>query len=181
MNQEKNDVSITDEKSEIDTPLTPEKLEGIQGLLSQLPEEMLVEAISKSSPSGISLVRQTISQGYSGPLPPPKMLNDYELVTPGFAERIVTMAEKEQNHRHSLENTAVNGAITKDKRSQRYALFCIIFLSLLCGLLIYLGHEIAGTVFGGVTLVSIAALFITGKKDNKKNNIEEEQGENTDQ
>jgi uncharacterized membrane protein len=149
----------------------------VQELLSELPQEMLIEALSQREGNGSKLrvVEQAISQRYSGPLPPPKMLHDYEMVTTGFAERIVTMAEKEQGHRHTLENTAVNGAINKDKRSQNYALFCIVFLSVLCGGLIYLGHDLAGTVLGGATLVSLAALFITGKRDNK--NIEEDEND----
>ncbi|MGL1957864.1 MAG: DUF2335 domain-containing protein [Colwellia sp.] len=146
---------------------TDQELTEVQGLLSDLPQEMLVEALmEKNNGKGGSKVRieQAISKQYSGPLPPPEMLHDYDMVNAGFAERIVSMAEKEQGHRHSLENIAVNGAINKDKRSQMYALFCIIFLSILCGGLIYLGHDTAGTVLGGATLVSLAALFITGKR-----------------
>lgn len=33
---------------------------------------------------------------YTGPLPPPGAMADYEKVLPGMADRIVTMAEKEQ-------------------------------------------------------------------------------------
>jgi len=37
---------------------------------------------------------------FEGPLPPPEQLKQYEEVSPGFAERIVQMAEKEQDFRH---------------------------------------------------------------------------------
>ena len=174
---DKNDIDALESGESIneDSP-TDKQITEIQNLLSDLPQEMLLEALmeQKSTENGsrVRIIEQAISQKYSGPLPPPKMLHDYDLVTPGFAERIVSMAEKEQGHRHSLENTAVNGAINKDKRSQRYALFCIVFLSILCGGLIYSGHDTAGTVLGGATLVSLAALFITGKRSAEKDNSE---------
>ncbi len=169
---------LTSSTTEPDITPTNEKMSEIQGFLSELPQEMLIEALNKGegNESKVRIVEQAISQRYSGPLPPPKMLHAYETITEGFAERILSMAEKEQDHRHTIENTAVNGAINKDKRSQSYALLCIIFLSVLCGGLIYLGHDVAGTVLGGATLVSLAALFITGKRDNKstaENEIDE--------
>lgn len=37
---------------------------------------------------------------FTGPLPPPEQLLQYEQISPGFADRIVTMAEKEQENRH---------------------------------------------------------------------------------
>lgn len=169
-NPQNKDTLITDNE-----PCSTDKqLTEVQSLLSDLPEEMLLEALMKKS---AHLVKQEVSQNYSGPLPPPKMLHDYDIVTPGFAERIVSMAEKEQGHRHSLENIAVNGAINKDKRSQRYALFCIVFLAVLCGGLIYSGHDIAGTVLGGVTLVSLATLFLTGKRKEGKEGASENNAE----
>lgn len=168
-NEENREVSTSD----IDVSPTDKEINEVQDLLSDLPQEMLLEALmeQKSSENGskVRVVEQAISQQYSGPLPPPKMLHDYDMVSAGFAERIVSMAEKEQGHRHSLEDTAVKGAINRDIRSQRYALFCIVFLSVLCGGLIYAGHDTAGTVLGGATLVSLAALFITGKRKEETN------------
>lgn len=37
---------------------------------------------------------------FEGPLPPPEQLTQYEQISPGFAERIIQMAEKEQQFRH---------------------------------------------------------------------------------
>lgn len=44
---------------------------------------------------------------YQGPLPPPQMFRDYEDVLPGAAHRIISMAEKEQSHRHRWEADAL--------------------------------------------------------------------------
>lgn len=37
------------------------------------------------------------------PVPPPQMLEHYERILPGAAERIVRMAEEEWRHRHELD------------------------------------------------------------------------------
>lgn len=44
-----------------------------------------------------------ISQEFSGPLPPPEMLAQYEDVVPGAAERIIVITEEQHRHRMSVE------------------------------------------------------------------------------
>lgn len=46
-------------------------------------------------------------QQFSGPLPPPDMLLKYNDIVPDGAERIIVMAEKQQNHRIYLEKLVV--------------------------------------------------------------------------
>jgi len=41
---------------------------------------------------------------FSGPLPPPEAFEKYDLIVPGAAERILTIAESEQRHRHGWED-----------------------------------------------------------------------------
>ena len=164
-----------EEELDINSLKGKEELE-VQDLLHRLPKEMLLDALGNVS---LTVEQQVSHQQYSGPIPPPSMLNDYDKVKNGFAERIVSMAENEQKHRHSLEFTAIDGAITKDRRSQNYALICVLFISTLCGTLIYNGHDGAGAFLGGTTLVGLAALFITGRRDVTKKN-ESEKGAVTD-
>lgn len=44
------------------------------------------------------------SASYSGPLPPPSFLNQFEQIVPGSAERIIRYSEREQEHRHNIED-----------------------------------------------------------------------------
>jgi uncharacterized membrane protein len=55
-----------------------------------------VTALTQHSVSSLTLE----SSRFEGPLPPPTDLAQYEQVSPGFADRIVQMAEKEQDFRH---------------------------------------------------------------------------------
>jgi len=43
---------------------------------------------------------------YSGQIPPPHLLRDFDDLIPGTAARIIQWAEDEQRHRHNLERSA---------------------------------------------------------------------------
>lgn len=47
------------------------------------------------------------AQSYEGPFPPPALLQQFEEVLPGAAERIFQYSEREQQHRHGIERTQV--------------------------------------------------------------------------
>jgi uncharacterized membrane protein len=46
-------------------------------------------------------------QRFAGPLPPPALLEEYDQVVPGLAERIVVMAEGEGDHRRRIESRLI--------------------------------------------------------------------------
>src|ERR1035438_8495401 len=52
------------------------------------------------------LVQATMQ--FSGPLPPPGILAQYNDVCPNGAERIIAMAEKQQEHSQELERSVVH-------------------------------------------------------------------------
>ena len=45
---------------------------------------------------------------FSGPIPPPKLLAEYEKIVPGSGDRIIRMAEHQMAHRHQMESEAVS-------------------------------------------------------------------------
>lgn len=141
----------------------------IQELIRQLPEEFLAIALAEKikndqSELEVTKVVRAVSQQFSGPIPPPQILGDYDKVQAGFAERIVAMAEKEQTHRHVIEGKALSSEISVQMRGQVFAL--ILSLVILCGsmFLIYSGKEIAGSALAGSSLIGLACIFITGRK-----------------
>ena len=46
-------------------------------------------------------------QQFAGPLPPPQVLQEYNRVIPGAAERLLVMAEEPAKHRRELERRVV--------------------------------------------------------------------------
>lgn len=107
---------------------------------------------------------------FEGPLPPPEMLQQYEEIQTGFADRIVLRAEKEQQHRHKvddgntrLEDRALTHAATQSYIGQACALVIAV---LAIGGGIYLAandKSLSGIIAIVTALVGLAAVFITGK------------------
>lgn len=52
---------------------------------------------------------------FRGPLPHPAILKQYEDIQTGFANQIMQMAQKEQNHRQDLEKKIVESELSIDK------------------------------------------------------------------
>lgn len=61
-------------------------------------------------------VPQNISytEAFSGPIPPPNLLERYEAITPGAADRILTMAENQSKHRIAAESEKTIRSISRE-------------------------------------------------------------------
>ena len=105
---------------------------------------------------------------FSGPLPHPQTLRQYDEVLPGAAERILRMAEKQQDHRIGIDQSGV--------RRANWGLgagFSLSVLGLgLTALLVMHGHDIAGSVLGSGTFLSLVGTFVYGSKVRSQENIE---------
>src|SRR6266699_3874292 len=55
---------------------------------------------------------------FSGPLPAPETLAEYDRVLPGLARRIVERWEKESDHRQGMERSIVRARISNQSRGQ---------------------------------------------------------------
>lgn len=77
----------------------------------------------------VKLVHQ---EAYQGPLPHPDLLVKYEEIIPGSAERILSMAEKEQRHRHQLENEVIKKEIAQKGRGLYFG-FTLALLIIVVG------------------------------------------------
>ncbi len=101
-------------------------------------------------------------ESFSGPLPDPSTLKRFDEVLPGTAERIIIMAEQQQSHRQMLEKTVVIG----DGRRAMFGLGAGLFVAIavlgVAAFLIYNGHDAAGTIIGGLDIVSLVAVFVYG-------------------
>jgi len=69
---------------------------------------------------------QVTAQQFSGPVPHPEILQGYDQVLPGAAERILTMAELDQKHQIQLESSAQHLAAKEIKRGQIFGLIVSI-------------------------------------------------------
>lgn len=130
------------------------------------------EAIKNLKPEQRDIVIKSFQavrqESFSGPIPHPELLQGYESVKQGFAERIVSMAEEQQKHRFECENKMVAGTVSESKRGQWMAfIVAMLFLGAAVVLGLY-GHDWLGGVIGGGTLVALVTVFVTGRHSKDK-------------
>lgn len=118
---------------------------------------------------------------YEGVIPPPEMYGGYEDVLEGSADRILKMAEKQQEHRFALEKSRQN---TRNELAMRELKSTIILdgLSRVLGFIIILtvvgggvylvsqGNELGGYASVIVGLATLIGTYLWGRK---KGNSEE--------
>jgi uncharacterized membrane protein len=92
------------------------------------------------------------------------MFADYEAILPGAADRILCMAEKQQQHRMSLEKTALEA----DAWQSKAGLFCGTFIAVFLGgagtYLIHTGHNASGLAAVITPLVGLVGVFVYGQR-----------------
>ena len=86
---------VSKESNNITTSMDEENQE-IQRILKEVPEELLINIIAdrlqSDSSNEIKRLIQIASQhSFSGPIPPPQMLSEYNSAHEGLADRIVSI------------------------------------------------------------------------------------------
>lgn len=105
---------------------------------------------------------------FSGPLPPPEMLEAYKRAFPECPQRIVKMAEDQLQHRHRLEERKLTGDIAAERRGS------YLGVALTGGAIagaVYLlgaGQSLAGYVIFATQVVVVVALKLLARHDQAK-------------
>jgi uncharacterized membrane protein len=101
---------------------------------------------------------------FSGPIPPPEFLKQYDLLVPGIAKRFLEEPHLEAEHRRNLEKTMLSERIRMSKRGQWMA-FCLALLSILAAFTaIFTGYSIAGLAIFFTAAASLVGVFFYAKK-----------------
>ncbi len=130
--------------------------EGVRSALHDHPQ----------APPAVTVERHEV-QAFSGPVPSPEVLDKYEKILPGAADRIITMAELEQSHRHECENKALRQNIENHKarnlevaRGQRYGLVIGLTAIAAGAALAFNGHGLPGGFIGTGGVIGLVAAFL---------------------
>jgi uncharacterized membrane protein len=102
-----------------------------------------------------SQVIMQVSKFFSGPLPPPDLLADYNNAFSGAAERIVAMAESQLKHRQSIEMKVVDSNCWNESAGLVVGSSIAVLALLVCAYLIVHDKSLQGF---GVILTAIGAL-----------------------
>ena len=109
------------------------------------------------------VLTQTVSKYHSGPLPPAEELEHLERVLPGAANRVFEMAEREQQHRHTMGETIIKKEFALRGRGQFLAILAMSLLLATVGYLAYLGDTKSAAWLGVMTIVGVVGILVTGK------------------
>lgn len=108
---------------------------------------------------------------YSGPIPPPEMLQEYNNIVPDAAERILAMAEAGAKHQREIEAGLLVADREADKRrhtevlrGQLFAGGAVVVAFSVSALALFLGYPTVASIIGGATVVSLVTVFMTGRK-----------------
>ncbi len=138
--------------------------------LSRRPPESGPSRPENETPQIPKEVRLSVLQAaaFSGPLPPPSMYEQNEVVLEGSAERILSMAEKEQRHRVDWEGKALESASGETKRGQWLGFLVVIICLDSTVYLSAYGHEWVAAVIAGSCAVGILGRFLQGRSSGGK-------------
>ena len=77
------------------------------------PAHRPLDSILPVGPVAGQVISRTVSQSYSGPVPPPAVLREYDQIVPGAAARILAQAEAQTQHRIKLEDKVTTSDICR--------------------------------------------------------------------
>ncbi len=114
---------------------------------------------------------QVLGQIYQGPIPTPDVLKKYNVLLPGAADRILSMAEQEAAHRHKMEERALEiefedlKARARDSRWGQIFGFLIGFFTVVAGTYtVTLGYQWPGGFIGTSGVLGLVSVFVIGRK-----------------
>lgn len=142
--------------------------------LAEVPDELLVEVLEARGSAHVVISKKFSAshQSFSGPLPPPDVLAEYKSLDPALLGRIVTMAEQEQQHRHSMETGIVQGKFAVDARGQHYAFGISVILSALAAAALWLGHPATAGTIAVTAVVGAIGAFLRKPASKQSNKVE---------
>jgi uncharacterized membrane protein len=129
---------------------------------------------NKPSVPAHQVIHQQISTRlqYSGPLPPPVILEGYDKLVPGSAKQILDDAHRQTSHRIAIERTVITSDVRKSYLGLAAGWTTAIYGLTWAGMLVLQGHPIAGTVLGGADLVALVSVFVYGTMSRRKERLE---------
>ena len=104
---------------------------------------------------------------FSGPIPPPAILQEYNNISPDCAERIIKYAEVEAEHRRKVEIFTIKTEMLEIRLGQIFG-FLIGITTILSGTYAAInGAQIAGSLIGTGGVIGLVTAFITGRSSKK--------------
>ena len=96
---------------------------------------------------------------FSGPMPPPELVREYELILPGAAKYFFSALEFQAVHRHEMERKALDASIRNETVGMWLAFVLAVIVIAAGTFLIHEGKDPQGLSLIVGTMVSLCAVF----------------------
>ena len=131
----------------------PDGEEELEGLSSKILEKISSKILEKIS--------VTVEE-FTGPIPPPAIMKQYEETLPGSADRILKMAENQSEHRQLLEKKRLSFSNREVHIGQVLGFFIGAIAIVTGGYTALSGAQISGGFIGTAGVVGLVAVFVIG-------------------
>lgn len=113
------------------------------------------------------LTQIAVSEHFSGPMPHPKHLREYESILPGAADRILSMAERNLDHHVDMSKQAHADEAQDRRRGMRYGavLYGLLIAAAFASLFVTTNAIVPGLFLGTAAIGGVVA-FIRGRNGN---------------
>lgn len=136
------------------------KLEKLEKEIIDLPDNKKGEIIQK--------LEMSRSITYSGAVPPPEMLREFDKIIPNGADRFMKMAENQSEHRRKMEEKIVKSNVRNENLGLVFAFSISIIGLISAAILAYKGNNVGAGVFAIPALGGLVNSFLNlsrGKTD----------------
>lgn len=100
----------------------------------------------------------------SSPFPDPDLIQRYEDVLPGGADRVFTLIEVQSAHRQQLERSNLRWATIRSFGGLIAGFIIALVGLIISGKVIIDGQAVAGTILGSGDLLALVSLFVFGQR-----------------
>lgn len=135
-----------------------------------------VPQVPEDDPFGVpsEFVERISAAWFSGPLPPPEVLQGYKEAEPTAPKIILTMAEKEQGQRHHTERSFMRQVSS----GIRYGALLFLALLALAGYALFNGEVTAAVVVALVEFAGLLAIYFR-RLPHRRSHSDSESGQQT--
>lgn len=112
----------------------------------------------------LAQVMSVVHEEFSGPIAHPKHLREYEDICAGAADRIISMAERNLAHAHTMESQDLTAHYADIRAGRIIGFMALLAVLALSGFMAYLGKDTIAAAVLGVGVLGVIGHLIQGKK-----------------
>jgi len=119
-----------------------------------------------NSPTQVAISK--VESSFQGPLPPPQILQHYDEIVPGSAERIISLWESQVQHRQGLEKKTIESDIRQSYFGSTLGFIIAMFTIGVGSFLTYIGRSTEGLATIITALVGLVSVYGWGSYQRRK-------------